>query len=367
MIKLYDLVFEDIEKNDIDLGDKTQEFNEKLELMTSENQKILINFVKGLNDTEKKEFGSLLNKYPSVEKLEAPQTSLEKRVANEVRKQGIGPGEILFHLELQDSSMVGDTNHDLTVKGKVWEVKMVDGIAPNKIATSKPNKPKTKFMLAKKGRASKFKFNTDLLRTVILIDKIIENSQLEDDFNDISPRLRTALDLWEENVYKSEKKKDGDTPKEKILQGDHTVEFRNIMIKLINIIKSEIEVNTDNEFTNVRFGGVGIVPKEKGIDPVSIQKIDDDSVTLNFIGKDTLKAIEILNDLPYAQGADFENDFKTATFEALEDMPSMIVFSLIDGKLLVIEKEKFKEVFEFGGVTQGNLIIQVKHDVWRNA
>ena len=33
MIKLYDLVFEDIEKNNIDLGDKTQEFNEKLELM----------------------------------------------------------------------------------------------------------------------------------------------------------------------------------------------------------------------------------------------------------------------------------------------------------------------------------------------
>ena len=36
MIKLYELVFEAIEKNDIDLGDKTQEFNEKLELMIPE-------------------------------------------------------------------------------------------------------------------------------------------------------------------------------------------------------------------------------------------------------------------------------------------------------------------------------------------
>ena len=139
------------------------------------------------------------------------------------------------------------------------------------------------------------------------------------------------------------------------------------MIKIINIIKSEIEINTNDEFTNVKFGGVGIAAKEKGINPVNIQKIDDDSVTLNFIGRDTLRAIERLNDLPYAQEADFENDFDTAVLEALEDMPSLIVFSVVDGKLLVIEKEKFKDYFEFGGVTQGNLIVRVKHELWRNA
>ena len=33
MIKLYKLLVEALVKNDIDLGDKTQEFNEKLELM----------------------------------------------------------------------------------------------------------------------------------------------------------------------------------------------------------------------------------------------------------------------------------------------------------------------------------------------
>ncbi len=360
MIKLYNLVFEDIEKNNIDLGEKTQEFNEKVELMKPEDQKILIDFVKKLNDSEKKELGSLLNKYPSVEKLEAPQTSMEKLIAVKLIRQGVGPGEILFHLELQDSSMIGDTNHDLTVKGKVWEVKKVDGTAPSKIATSKHNKPNTKFILAKKGRASQFKFNTDLLKTVILLDKIVANSKLEDDFNDISPRLKAALDMWEKKLYST-------NPREAILRGDHNNAFKDAMIKIINIIKSEIEVNTDNEFTNVRFGGVGVAAKEKGIDPVSIQNIDDDSVTLNFIGKDTLRAIEILNDLPYAQEADFENDLDMAVFEAMEDMPSMIIFSLIDKKLLVIEKEKFKDYFEFGGVTQGNLVIQVNHDIWRNA
>ena len=56
------------------------------------------------------------------------------------------------------------------------------------------------------------------------------------------------------------------------------------MIKLINDIKAEIEINTDDEFTTVKFGGVNVNPTEKGIDPVSILKSDDDSVTLNFIG-----------------------------------------------------------------------------------
>ena len=57
------------------------------------------------------------------------------------------------------------------------------------------------------------------------------------------------------------------------------------MIKLINDIKAEIEINTDDEFTTVKFGGVNVNPTEKGIDPVSILICsDDDSVTLNFIG-----------------------------------------------------------------------------------
>ena len=60
MIKLYDLVFEDIEKNNIDLGEKTQEFNEKLELMLPSAQKGLIDFVSKLDDTEKKQLGSLV-------------------------------------------------------------------------------------------------------------------------------------------------------------------------------------------------------------------------------------------------------------------------------------------------------------------
>ena len=365
MIKLYDLVFEDIKKNNIDLGDKTQEFQKKLELMPESLQNLLVKELETFNDSELKGFKTLLNRYSKVEDLEGPKSPIEKKIALLQIARVIGPGEILFHLELQDSSMVGDTRHDLMVKGKVWEVKQVNGIAPNKIPTSKPNQPKTDLILAKKGKASKFKFNTDLLQTVMLLDKIITDTQLEEDFNDISPRLQTALDLWQENVYKD--KETSKTPKETILQGDHNDEFRRKMIKIINIIKSEIEVNTDNEFTNVRFGGVGIVPKEKGIDPVNIQKIDDDSVTLNFIGRDTLRAIERLNDLPYAQEADFENDFDTAVLEALEDMPSLIVFSVVDGKLLVIEKEKFKDYFEFGGVTQGNLIVRVKHELWRNA
>ena len=79
MIKLYDLVFEDIEKNDIDLGDKTQEFNEKLELMSPKLQNVLIGLVTKLNDTEKKELGSLINKYPDIKGLESPKTPLEKK------------------------------------------------------------------------------------------------------------------------------------------------------------------------------------------------------------------------------------------------------------------------------------------------
>ena len=322
---------------------------------------LLTDLVKTFNDSELEELKKLLNIYPNVKDLEGVKTSVEKKIAN-LSPNPTGPGEILFHLQLQDSNMdVGeDTNHDLIVKGKVWEVKKVDGIKPNSVPTSKENTPITNFRLAKKGRASQFKFNTDLLKTVILLDKIVANSKLEDEFNDISPRLQSALDVWEEKLFST-------TPKEAILQGDHNAKFQSAMIKIINIIKSEIEINTNDEFTNVKFGGVGIAAKEKGINPVNIQKIDDDSVTLNFIGKDTLRAIEILNDLPYAQEADFINDIDAAVFESLKEMPSLIIWGGSDGKVLVIEKDKFKEYFEFGGVTQGNLIVQVKDDIWKKA
>ena len=365
MIKLYELLTEAIAEatmveNNIDLGDKTQEFQEKLELMSSKNQTLLIDFVEKLNDSEKKELGSLINRYSSVNNLKAPKTSFEIKLSL-LFVNPVGPGEILFHLELQDSNMdIGDqTNHDLIVKGKIWEVKKVIGITPNAIPTSKPNQPKTNFRLAKKGKASQFKFNTDLLKTVIIIDDINATSRMEEDFNDISPKLRKALDDFDSLILSS-------TPREAILRGDHNGRFKKQMIKIINDIKSEIEVNTDDEFTNVKFGGVNVVPKEKGIDPVSINTVNDDSITLNFIGRDTLKAIEKLNDLPYVQDADFINDMDAAVMEALEDMPSMIIWGQ-DGKILIIEKEKFKEIFEFGGVTQGNLQVKVKDDVWKNA
>lgn len=160
MIKLYELLTEAIAEatmveNNIDLGDKTQEFQEKLELMSSKNQTLLIDFVEKLNDSEKKELGSLINRYSSVNNLKAPKTSFEIKLSL-LFVNPVGPGEILFHLELQDSNMdIGDqTNHDLIVKGKIWEVKKVIGITPNAIPTSKPNQPKTNFRLAKKGKAS---------------------------------------------------------------------------------------------------------------------------------------------------------------------------------------------------------------------
>ena len=88
------------------------------------------------------------------------------------------------------------------------------------------------------------------------------------------------------------------SPREAILNGAHSEGFRRAMIKIIDAVKDEIEVNTDDEFTTVKFGGVNVTPKNKGINPVSIGSIDDDSVTLNFIGKDTLEVLGILNELP---------------------------------------------------------------------
>jgi len=232
MIKLYDLVFEaDVKRKPNyvkTLGDKTEEFEEKLALMPPEASNELIAVVNRLKGSQLEEFKSLINRFPSVKNLKGPQTPFEKKLA-QIDKTPYGPGETLFHLELQDSKMdVGDeTNHDLVVKGKVWEVKMVDGIAPNKIATSKPNQPMTGFRLAKKGKASQFKFNMDLLKTVMLLDRITKDQELEEDLNDISPRLRKALDIWERTHYKK-------TPRESILLGDHTAGFKNNMIFFYN-------------------------------------------------------------------------------------------------------------------------------------
>ena len=58
-----------------------------------------------------------------------------------------------------------------------------------------------------------------------------------------------------------------------ILQGEQSAKLRKFMIKLINDIKAEIEINTDDEFTTVKFGGVNVNPTEKGIDPVSISNM----------------------------------------------------------------------------------------------
>jgi hypothetical protein len=361
MIKMYDLVFEANVKRQPNyaktLGDKTEEFEEKLALMPPEASNELIAVVNRLKGSQLKEFKNLLNKYPNVKDLKGVKTPLEKKIAA-LEPGNAGPGEVLFHLELQDSNMDvgGKTNHDLIVKGKVWEVKKILGI---EMGIRGPRKSNTGFRLAKKGKASQFKFNMDLLRTVMLLDKITKNNKVEDDLNGISPKLRKALDMWEKIHYSK-------TPRESILLGDHTEGFRRTMIKLINTIKNEIEVNTDDEFTNVRFGGVNVVPKEMGIDPISTNNVsgDDDSITLNFIGKSTLKAIEILNDLPYARDADFINDMDEAAMEALEDMPPIIIWGDKDGKILIVEKDKFNDILEFGGVTQGNLIIKIKDEIW---
>jgi len=340
MIKLYDLVFEDIEKNNIDLGDKTQEFQKKLELMTQKDQKALIDFISKLNDREIEEFKSLINKYSSVYDLDPPKTPLEVNLAK-LYTNPQGPGELLFHLEVQDSEMdVGDkTNHDLIIKKEVFEVKKVEDDG--------------KFRLGKKGVASKFNFNQNLLKMVFFLDRVTEIlPKLEDDFEDVSPRLLKALELWESIVSTKY------TPREAILTGSHSDKFRDAMIKIIKAVKDEIEINTDDEFTTVKFGGINVTPKDKGIDPVSIQNIDDDSVTLNFIGKDTLKILEILNELPYAREGDFIQDLNDAAKEVLNEFPSAIIFTF-NGKIAIIDKDELSEKIVFDTVSQGNVILRI--------
>jgi len=338
MIKLYDLVFEDIEKNGINLGEKTQEFNEKLDLMLPSTQGGLIDFVSKLNDTEKKELGSLLNKYSSVNNLKGIKTPFELKLAQLEFGQA-GPGEILFHLELQDSTMVGDTTHDLMVKGKVWEVKKVEN-------SGGP------FRGAKDAKLSKFKFSERLVNMVSYIDKVVDRlPELGDDFKEVSPILFNKLKEW--NV----KLRDY-TPKQAILAGELSQQFRNWMMGLINDIKKEIEVNTDDEFTYVKFGGVNVGSKEKGIDPVNIQRVDDDTITLNFIGRDTLKILEVLNEMDYVRENEFQMDINDAIETITTGFPSLIAFSY-KGRIAIIPQEEIKNQIKISSITQGGITLKV--------
>ncbi len=357
MIKLYDLISEANKakgvtrlRNNLDLGDKNEEFQEKLDTMSSGDQNVLIPFVRRLikkGDSRIEEFKNLLNRFPKVEDLEAPKTPLELNIAR-IKDGTSGPGELLFHLELQDSKMdVGSqTNHDLIVKGKVWEVKKV----------SKNGGP---FRLAKKGAIGTFKVGRDLYKMVEYLDQVSNMlPRLKEDFKDISPRLLKALGYWTKIVSNKY------SPREAILNGAHSEGFRRAMIKIIDAVKDEIEVNTDDEFTYVKFGGVNVGSKEKGINPVNIQKIDDDSVLLNFIGRDTLEVLEILNKLPYVEEGDFNTEMrKNIVIQALKDMPSMIIFSY-EGTIAIFDKTELVDNLEFSNITQQNLTLNVKPEVW---
>ncbi len=351
MIKLYDLVFEVKKETKRQpnfaadkLGDKNEEFEAKLALMSPEASNLLIKEVNRLKGSQLEEFKDLLNKYPNVKDLKGPRIPLERKIAG-ITPGTAGPGEILFHLELQDSTMLtkGITSHDLIVKGKIWEVKKVDN-------------DKRNFRLApKEGSIGKYKVGRDLYKMVELLDKVTDLiPELEEDFEDISPRLLKALKLW--NTVVSNKY----TPREAIFQGGHSDKFRNAMLEIITAVKDEIEVNTDDEFTTVKFGGVNVTPKDKGIDPINIQNIDDDSITLNFISQKTINILEILNELPYAKKGDFELSFSKDILEkALENFPSMIIFSM-EGNIAIVEEKELVDKLEFDEVSQNVVSLRIK-------
>lgn len=356
MIKLYDLVLEaEVTRlrNNLDLGDKNEEFQEKLDTMSPGDQNVLVPFVRRLirrGGSRIEEFKNLLNRFSKVEDLKAPKTSLELDIAK-IKDGTSGPGELLFHLELQDSKMDvgGETNHDLIVKGKVWEVKMVN--------------ERRNFRLApKEGSIGKYKVGRNLYKMVELLDKVTDLlPKLGEDFQEISPRLFKALRLW--NTVVTTKY----TPREAIFQGGHSDKFRKAMIQIITAIKDEIEINTDNEFTTVKFGGVNVNPTEKGIDPVSITKVDDndDSVTLNFIKDSTVKVLEILNELPYAKEGDFNLDFHKEVLEqSLENFPSMVIFSM-EGNIAIIEKKELMDKLEFDEVAQNVVSLKIKQEFFQ--
>ncbi len=242
--------------------------------------------------------------------------------------------------------MVGDTNHDLIVKGKVWEVKLV----------SKKGGP---FRTAKKGKITKFKFSRNLLKIVNYLDDVVDRlPNLGEDFNEISPELLDSLRKWNERIATVH------TPKTAILAGEMSDSFKEFMIGLINTIKKEIEVNTDDEFTYVKFGGVNVGSKEKGIDPVNVQKVGDDSITLNFIGRDVLEVLEELNDMPYVDNGDFVGDINDAVVQITNDFPPMIIFSY-SGQIAILPKEELKNKLEFDGISQNEIRLKIKDEFFQ--
>jgi hypothetical protein len=323
-------------------------FKQKLNTMPKKSQEKVIALVEKLSESNKKEFKSLLNKYSSVSQLKAPQSTLEKELGNLfVKGENIGPGEVLFHLQLKNSSMVGDTTHDLTVGSEVYEVKRVG---------SKGGP----FRSGKKGKISQFKFSSDLAKIVTVINQISKRlPKVEDDIKDISPKLYNVLSNWNKNISQSY------TPQGAILAGELSQKFRNYMVKAIDIIKQEVEKNTDDEFTTVKFGGVNISPKNKGIDPVKIDKIDGDKITLDFIGNDILNFLQILNELPYLREGDFLEDIEEAVNQILSQLPSLIIYSINANKLVVIPKDRIKEEIELDSISQGEIRFKVKNEFWK--
>jgi hypothetical protein len=338
-MKLYNLLLEV-------LDDKV--FKQKLDTMPGKDQDELVDLVNGLNEEEKKQFRSLLNKYSSPSQLKSPSGDLELKIEKLAPKgKNIGPGEILFHLQLKDSTMVGDTTHDLVVGGEVYEVKKVG-------KSGGPLRP------GKKGKITKFEFAGKMFEMVSYLDKVTTLlPKIKDDIQDISPELLSALESYN-NVITTKF-----TPKQAILQGELSNKVRQYMVNTINVIKKEIEKNTDNEFTTVKFGGVGVSTKNKGIGPVKVDKIDGDSITLDFVGEDVLKILEVLNEFPYAKEGDFAGDIIDASKEALSDFPSLIIYSTTANRLVTIPKENVVEDVVLDSISQGDIRFKVSPKIWK--
>ena len=338
-MKLYNLLLEV-------LDDKV--FKQKLDTMPGKDQDELVDLVNGLNEEEKKQFRSLLNKYSSPSQLKSPSGDLELKL-EKLAAQGknIGPGEILFHLQLKDSTMVGDTTHDLIVGGEVYEVKKVG-------ATGGPLRPGIK------GKISQFKFSGKMFEMISYLDKVTGLlPKIKDDIQDISPELLAALEQY--NSIISTKY----TPKEAILRGELSVKVRQYIVNTINTIKKEIEQNTNDEFTTVKFGGVGIPVKNKGIGPVKVDKLDGDSITLDFVGEDVVKILEVLNEFPYIKEGDFGEDISNAAKETLSDFPSLIIYSTDANRLVAIPKERVTEDVVIASISQGDLRFKVSPKIWK--
>lgn len=339
-MKFYNLLLEILDDN---------VFREKLSTMAKKDQEELISLVEGLSEDEKSQFKSLLNRYSSALQLESPKSDLELKIEKLALKgKNIGPGEILFHLQLKNSTMVGDTTHDLMVGTEVYEVKKVK-------KNGGPLRP------GKKGKITKFEFAGNLYKMISYLDRVTELlPQIEDDLKDISPKLLSALESYNNQITSKY------TPRQAILQGELSVKVRNYMIDTINTIKKEIEQNTDDEFTTVKFGGIGVSTRDKSIEPVKIDQVDGDTITLDFIGKDVIKILEVLNEFPYVREGDFEGDLKNAIDEILSDFPSMIIYSTEANILKTIPKERIKESFVIDSISQNDIRFKVNPDIWNS-